>query len=96
LDSRIRTVTAQENANLEISPQGLSGLQIFGASWGPLDVTQIVKNHVQNGVLNVIASNEVFSGAFPGNVKVLTIAWANAAGHFGVATAQEGHPVHLQ
>ena len=67
-------VRLQQGAATHSLPDG-SFVQIFGASYGPEDVTHKVRQFYQSGVKTIQASNAVFGDPWPGFGKTLHVTY---------------------
>lgn len=98
-------LTAKEGSIAAISPHQKSHqwhpfqadqITILGAAYGPSDVTDKVVKRMNNGGLDITATNEVFGDSWYGIRKVLTIVYRNPNGEIKTVFAEEGHRVKIE
>ncbi len=73
----------------------VNGIAIYGAYYGPADVTTAVVEKVMTGVVRIQADNSVFGETWAGNSKVLVILYRTSQGVDTLAAAGPGDCIVL-
>jgi len=71
-------------------------ITILGAAYGPAVVTDKVVKRMNNGSLDITATNEVFGDSWYGTRKVLTIVYRNPNGEIKTVFAEEDHRIKVE
>ncbi len=97
-----RLVVAIENQELSADNTAsskyyaVSDVKIYGAYYGPTDVTAAVATLAQAGTFNIQASNSLFGNTWSGNTKLLAIFYQNPAGDDKLAVVGPGSYVNMK
>jgi hypothetical protein len=89
-NGNVTVAVCEENQSITINC-----FEIYGASYGPADVTSQVQSLVSDASLSVEASNSVFGDPWYGNRKSLTIFYSDENGVNQVAVVQENNSISL-
>jgi len=90
-DGPVKVVTAKEHESLTIK----SSIEVYGATYGPADVTDKVRSLISSGNRKILAANTTFGDSWVGTYKTLTVVYSDGTGKIKVAAAGETHELTL-